>query len=169
MKTVGLITEYNPFHNGHAWHMQEAKRLSGADFCIVVMSGNFVQRGAPAILDKYARTKMALSCGADLVLELPVPYALGSAEYFASGAVALLDGLGTVDALCFGSECGDLSILSEAAGILVKEPEGFSALLKKRLKSRQDVSSRPCGSPERISEQTGRNTLLRYGTLRRTK
>lgn len=135
MKTVGLITEYNPFHNGHAWHMQEAKRLSGADFCIVVMSGNFVQRGAPAILDKYARTKMALSCGADLVLELPVPYALGSAEYFASGAVALLDGLGTVDALCFGSECGDISILSETAGILVKEPEGFSALLKERLKS----------------------------------
>ena len=135
MKTVGLITEYNPFHNGHAWHMQEAKRLSGADFCIVVMSGNFVQRGAPAILDKYARAEMALSCGADLALELPVSYALGSAEYFASGAVSLLDGLGIVDTLCFGSECGDISALSKAAGILAEEPEGYTVRLKEKLRS----------------------------------
>lgn len=135
MRTVGLITEYNPFHNGHAWHMQEAKRLSGADFCIVVMSGNFVQRGAPAILNKYARAEMALSCGADLVLELPLPYALGSAEYFAAGGVSLLDGLGVVDALCFGSECGDISALSKAAGILAEEPEEYAVRLREKLKS----------------------------------
>lgn len=134
MKTIGLITEYNPFHNGHAWHMQEAKRLSGADFCVVVMSGNFVQRGAPAILDKYARAEMALACGADLVLELPSAYALGSAEYFASGAVSLLDGLGVVDSLCFGSECGDISALAGAAQILAEEPEAYVSLLKKKLK-----------------------------------
>lgn len=135
MKTVGLITEYNPFHNGHAWHIREAKRLSGADFCVVVMSGNFVQRGAPAILDKYARTQMALACGADLVLELPVAYALGSAEYFASGAVSLLDGLGVVDALCFGSECGELFPLSLAAAVLGEEPEEYVQLLRQKLKS----------------------------------
>lgn len=135
MRTVGLIAEYNPFHNGHAWHMQEAKRISGADFCIVVMSGNFVQRGAPALLDKYARTEMALSCGADLVLELPVPYALGSAEYFASGAVSLLDALGVVDTLCFGSECGDLSFLQKTAEILTEEPKEYLSYLKENLKA----------------------------------
>ena len=135
MRTVGLIAEYNPFHNGHAWHMQEAKRISGADFCIVVMSGNFVQRGAPALLDKYARTEMALSCGADLVLELPVPYALGSAEYFASGAVSLLDSLGVVDTLCFGSECGDLSFLQKTAEILTEEPKEYLSYLKENLKA----------------------------------
>lgn len=135
MRTVGLIAEYNPFHNGHAWHMQEAKRISDADFCIVVMSGNFVQRGAPAILDKYARAKMALACGADLALELPVSWALGSAEYFASGAVSLLESLGVVDSLCFGSECGELTPLYETAQILNSEPEGYRLLLKKNLKA----------------------------------
>lgn len=135
MRTVGLIAEYNPFHNGHAWHMQEAKRISGADFCIVVMSGNFVQRGAPALLDKYARTEMALSCGADLVLELPIPYALGSAEYFASGAVSLLASLGVVDTLCFGSECGDLSFLQKTAEILTEEPKEYLSYLKENLKA----------------------------------
>ena len=135
MKTVGVIAEYNPFHNGHAWHMQEAKRISGADFCVVVMSGNFVQRGAPAILDKYARTQMALACGADLVLELPVSWALGSAEYFASGAVSLLNSLDSVDFLCFGSECGKLAPLHETAQILNSEPDEYRLFLKKNLKA----------------------------------
>lgn len=165
MKTVGLITEYNPFHNGHAWHMQEAKRLSGADFCIVVMSGNFVQRGAPAVLDKYARTEMALSCGADLVLELPVPYALGSAEYFASGAVSLLDGLGVVDALCFGSECGDISLLSEAADILIREPEGFSLFLKEKLKSGKTFPLARAEALQAYSESHGEEFSFQAGIL----
>ncbi|MBQ9135949.1 MAG: nucleotidyltransferase family protein, partial [Lachnospiraceae bacterium] len=107
MKTVGIIAEYNPFHNGHLYQLEKAKELSGADFAVIVMSGNFVQRGTPALIDKYARTKMALCNGADLILELPVCYATASAEYFAKGAVSLLSALG-VDALCFGSECGDV-------------------------------------------------------------
>ena len=91
MKTVGIIAEYNPFHNGHAYQIAKAKEMTGADYCVVVMSGDFVQRGTPAVMDKYLRAEAALLHGADLVLELPVYYALGSAEYFASGAVALLD------------------------------------------------------------------------------
>ncbi|HKL99020.1 MAG TPA: nucleotidyltransferase family protein, partial [Mobilitalea sp.] len=85
MKVAGIITEYNPFHNGHKLHIDETRRVTGADYVIAVMSGNFVQRGAPAILDKYSRAKMALNNGVDIVLELPVCYATGSAEYFALG------------------------------------------------------------------------------------
>ncbi|MBO5165443.1 MAG: nucleotidyltransferase [Lachnospiraceae bacterium] len=132
MKTVGIIAEYNPFHNGHFYQLQKAKELSGADFAVVVMSGNFVQRGTPALIDKYARTKMALCNGADLVLELPVCYATASAEYFAKGAVSLLSALG-VDALCFGSECGDVSVLQTIAQILSDEPDAFKAALEKNL------------------------------------
>lgn len=104
MKVVGIIAEYNPFHSGHAYHLKEAKKQTGADFAVVVMSPDFVQRGEPALSDKYARTKMALLNGADLVLELPVCYAAGSAEYFAQGAVSMLDKLGVVDVLSFGCE-----------------------------------------------------------------
>ena len=135
MKTVGIIAEYNPFHNGHAYHIAAAKEMTGADYCIVVMSGDFVQRGAPAIIDKYARTQAALENGADLVLELPVCYATSSAEYFASGAVALLDKLGVTDTLCFGSECGDIRVLSELADALLNETEEFKRILKQRMKT----------------------------------
>ncbi len=134
MKTVGIIAEYNPFHNGHAYQIAKAKELSGADYCVVIMSGDFTQRGEPAIIDKYVRTKMALSHGADLVIELPVCFATGSAEYFAYGAVSILNALG-VDALCFGSECGDAGILKKAAKILTEEPAVFKELLQKNLKS----------------------------------
>lgn len=134
MKTVGIVAEYNPFHNGHKFHIQDAKKLTGADYCIVVMSGNFVQRGTPAMIDKYARTKMALLNGADLVIELPVYYAVSSAENFAAGAVSLLDRLGVVNSICFGSECGDISVLSEFAGILSEESSEFSEVLRKNLK-----------------------------------
>ena len=109
MKTVGLITEYNPFHEGHRYHIEQAKKISGADTAVVVMSGDFVQRGEPAITDKYTRAHMALSCGADLVVELPALYATASAEGFALGAAGILHFLG-VDALCFGSECNDINI-----------------------------------------------------------
>ncbi len=135
MKVVGLITEYNPFHNGHLYHMEQARAITGADYCIAVMSGNYVQRGEPACMDKYLRAQIALLSGADLVLELPVPFATGSAEYFASGAVSLLDKLGVVDSLCFGSESGDLPLLSYVASILADEPEEFSASLKGFLKN----------------------------------
>lgn len=134
MKTVGIIAEYNPFHNGHAYQIAAAKRMTGADYCIVVMSGDFVQRGAPAFMDKYARTQAVLANGADLVLELPVCYALGSAEYFAAGAVALLDKLGITDTLCFGSECGDVALLSEFAAKLSGEDDKFKQVLDRQLR-----------------------------------
>ncbi len=134
MKVVGLITEYNPFHNGHFYHIKEARKETGADYCVVVMSGNYVQRGAPAFLDKYTRTQMALACGADLVLELPVSFASSSAEYFSMGAVSLLNGIGVVDSLCFGSECGSISLLEEASKILETEPPLFKTKLNEALK-----------------------------------
>ena len=107
MKVTGIIAEYNPFHNGHAYHLKEARRRLESDYVIVVMSGNYVQRGAPTILDKYSRAQMALSCGADLVLELPSCFATASAEYFAYGGVSILNKLNVVDALCFGTETLD--------------------------------------------------------------
>ena len=134
-KIVGIVTEYNPFHNGHKYHVEEAKKLAGADYCIAVMSGNFVQRGTPAIIDKYSRTKMALQNGVDLVLELPVSYATGSAEYFAFGAISLLDKLGIVDSICFGSECGDITLLKKVAEILTNASETFDRQLKSFLKA----------------------------------
>ncbi len=134
MNVVGVIAEYNPFHNGHKYQLEQIKELTHADYCIVVMSGDFVQRGAPALIDKYSRTKMALQNGADLVLELPVYYATGSAEYFAAGAIALLDRLGVVNRLCFGSECGNISVLSSIAGVLAEESETFSDTLRRNLR-----------------------------------
>jgi predicted nucleotidyltransferase len=135
MKTVGLITEYNPFHNGHRYHIEEAKKLTGADHVVVIMSGNYVQRGAPAILDKYSRAEIALKNGADLVLELPVCYATASAEFFALGAIATLDKLNIVDMICFGSESGDINALTEVAKILENEPPELSELISTYVKS----------------------------------
>ncbi|MBQ9141390.1 MAG: nucleotidyltransferase [Lachnospiraceae bacterium] len=135
MKVCGIVAEYNPLHNGHLYHLQEAKRISGADYIIVVMGGNFMQRGTPAIMDKFERTRAALSCGADLVLELPSYYATGSAEYFATGAVSLLTKLGVVDTLCFGSECGDVEILKQIAHIIVEETESYQSCLQSYLRS----------------------------------
>lgn len=134
MQVNGIIAEYNPFHNGHRYHLEESLRRTGADFTIVAMSGNFVQRGAPALADKHMRTEAALHCGADLVLELPALYAASSAEYFAQGAVALLDRLGVVTHLCFGSECGDTGLLCQAALILKEESPEYQSALKGFLK-----------------------------------
>lgn len=134
MKIVGLITEYNPFHNGHLYHIERAKSITGADTVIVVMSGNYVQRGAPAIMPKHLRAEVALKAGVGLVLELPVCYAVGSAEYFAAGALSLLEQLGCIDSICFGSECGDYELLSRIARILADEPEEFKLLLQDALK-----------------------------------
>lgn len=131
MQVNGIIAEYNPFHNGHKYQMEEARRRTSASYTVIAMSGNFVQRGAPALVDKHSRAEMALRCGADLVLELPTLYACSSAEYFASGAVALLDRLGVVTHLCFGSECGDVTVLSRIAEILADEPAEYSSALKR--------------------------------------
>lgn len=133
MKTVGIIAEYNPLHNGHQYQIREARRTLGADFVVVAMSGDFVQRGEPAIYDKYTRTRMALNAGADLVLEIPSCFATGSAEDFASCGVALLSRLGVADVLCFGSECGEVEPLMHAAEILAKEPDEYKEILKQAL------------------------------------
>lgn len=133
MKILGIVAEYNPFHNGHLYHLRTAKALTDADCVVAVMSGNFTQRGEPAVLDKWARTQMALLCGVDLVIELPVPYAMSSAEYFAYGAVKLLDSLAVTDAMCFGSESGDLDSLSQIASIILEEPQDYKATLKESL------------------------------------
>ena len=111
MKVAGIIAEFNPFHNGHKYLIDLCKKEYGADYVVVVMSGDYVQRGAPALVSKFSRAKMALLSGADLVLELPIYYCLGSAEYFAEGALSVLDGLGIINDLFFGSECADIEIL----------------------------------------------------------
>ncbi|MCI8517328.1 MAG: nucleotidyltransferase [Hungatella sp.] len=130
---VGVIAEYNPFHNGHAFHLSRSKSLTGADYTIAVMSGDFVQRGAPAIYDKYLRTRMALLNGADLVLELPPAFAVSSAEDFAACGVSLLDRLGVVSHLCFGSECGQIKPLAEMASLLLAEPPSLSQAIREQV------------------------------------
>ena len=125
MKTVGIISEYNPFHKGHAYHIRQAKEQTGADYAVVVMNGDFVQRGEPAITDKYARTEQALAGGADLVFELPARFGISSAGDFAFGGILALESLGFIDSVCFGSEAGHLSPLMEAAGVLAEEPPSF--------------------------------------------
>lgn len=152
MKITGIIAEYNPFHNGHEYHLQQTRERLGSDYIIVVMSGNYVQRGAPTIIDKYSRCEMALKAGADLVLELPTCFATASAEYFAYGGVAILDKLNIVDDLCFGTESldsvdVDASVegaraaaqditgqFGKIADLLVDEPEEFKDVLRQGLK-----------------------------------
>lgn len=134
MKIAAVIAEYNPLHNGHSYQLQSMRQELGADYIIVVMSGDFMQRGIPAIMDKYARCRMALENGADIVFELPVYFSLGSAEYFAAGAVSLLDKLGVVDFLHFGSECGNIDALTSCAAILTNESDTYKYALNKALK-----------------------------------
>ena len=134
MKVVGIIAEYNPFHNGHKYQIEELKKQTGADYCIIAMSGNFLQRGTPAICNKYERTRMALSCGADLVLEIPNLWATASAELFAKGGVTLLAKTGVVTHLGFGAETDDLELLKKISSILKEEPENYSLALRKSLR-----------------------------------
>lgn len=134
MNITGIITEYNPFHNGHLYHLTEAKKSTNADGVICIMSGNFVQRGGPAIIDKWQRTKMALENGVDLIIELPTYYAVSSAEFFAKGSVSILNSLGIVNNIFFGSECGNTDSLTKIAETLVNEDEIFKTLLKNFIK-----------------------------------
>jgi len=119
MRVCGIVAEYNPFHNGHKYLIDKIREI-GFDYIVAVMSGNYVQRGEPAILDKRLRTKQALANGVDLVVELPLPFAVSSAEKFALGSVCILDSLGVVDSLCFGSECGNTDILKKISEVDVK-------------------------------------------------
>ena len=131
---VGIVTEFNPLHNGHIIHINETRERLDNKKIIAVMSGNFVQRGEPAVVDKFKRTKMALMAGVDVVIELPAVFCLGGADYFARGAVGLLEATGIVTDISFGTECGDIGVIFTAASILADEPESF------RMKLRQGLS-----------------------------
>ncbi|WP_346895756.1 nucleotidyltransferase [Clostridium sp. UBA7503] len=133
MKISGIIVEYNPLHNGHLFHINKTKELTNSDLIIAVMSGNFNQRGIPSIVDKWKKTSMALNNGVDIVLELPAIYSLSSAEFFSYGSISLLNSLGIVDSICFGSESGDIDFLKEISDLLVEEPPLFKSLLKEEL------------------------------------
>ena len=135
MNILGIIVEYNPFHNGHLYHINESKKISKADKCIAIMSGNYMQRGMPALCDKHLRTEMALKHGVDMVIELPVHYASSSAEYFASASINILNSTGIVNSLCFGTEIGELENIYECANVLLSEPDIFKKSLKNFLTS----------------------------------
>ncbi len=156
MKTMAIVCEYNPFHNGHAYQISQHRTEYGVDCVIAVMSGNFVQRGAPAVCDKWTRAEMALLGGCDLVLELPTVFATQSAERFAFGAVQLIDRLGSVNYLSFGSECGDISLLEKAAYTLLKPDfnEQVSDILKSGI-------SYPAAREQAMSDLLGKE----YGAL----
>ncbi len=133
MKTAAIICEYNPFHQGHAYHITRTKELCGADFVIAIMSPNFVQRGDVALFSKELRAKAAIASGADLVLELPAIFAMQSAEFFAKHGVSIAEATGLVDFLSFGTECDILDTICKIARLLCDEPPEFSSLLKARL------------------------------------
>lgn len=135
MNAVGIIAEYNPCHNGHLYHINKSKSDTGADCAVVIMSGNFMQRGTPAVMDKYTRAGCAVLSGADLVIELPVIYSTGSAELFARGAVNILNGLGSISHISFGSECSSIDKLREIAVCLADEPEEYKKSLRKYISS----------------------------------
>ena len=130
MKVTAVIAEYNPIHSGHIKHLEAARKDTDADFIISVMSGDYVQRGCPAVISKYERTKAALMAGADLVLELPLPYSTGSLEYFARGAVSLIQKTGIAGCISFGSECGDISLLKESAYLTHISGDGHNDRLR---------------------------------------
>ena len=134
MRAVGLVTEYNPFHNGHLHHLRQSLRITGAEASVAVMSGHFLQRGEPALVDKWVRTEMALAAGVDLVFELPFAFACNSAPHFAMGAVQSLNALGVLDSLCFGSEAGDLAQLDKVASVLVERQDELARLTAARLR-----------------------------------
>ncbi|WP_094605503.1 tRNA(Met) cytidine acetate ligase [Sporomusa silvacetica DSM 10669] len=139
MNVVGMIVEYNPFHNGHLWHLNEAKRISGAQFAIGIMSGNFLQRGEPAIADKWSRAAMAVQAGADLIIELPTVFSVRSAQYFAAGGIQLLSRLGVVSHVCFGTETPDLSLLASVANCLNKQ--GVIDRMRQQMKTGQTYAA----------------------------
>ena len=130
---TGIITEYNPFHNGHKYHLEQAKKDTSANSIVCVMSGNFMQRGIPALIDKWKRAEIAVKNGVDLVLELPLVYSVSSAEHFAFGSVSLLNRLNIIDNLYFGSESGNVNILKDISEILIKEPDEYRLSLKNNL------------------------------------
>jgi predicted nucleotidyltransferase len=134
MTVSGIIAEYNPFHNGHRYQLQEVKKKTRADFVVIAMSGDFLQRGVPAVLDKYARAQMALDAGADLVLEIPARWASASAEYFAAGGVSLLAKTGVVQTICYGCEDVAPDLVQALSSVMIEESGSFSEIVRARMK-----------------------------------
>lgn len=134
MKVLGIVGEYNPFHNGHAYHLEKSKKLANADAVVCIITGSFVQRGNTSLVDKWTKAEMALLNGADLVIELPTVYSISSAENFAEGSMKLLNSLGVVDTFSFGSECGDIATLDNIANVLYEEPTEYVTMLNRELK-----------------------------------
>ena len=134
-KVLGIVAEYNPFHNGHLYHIEKAKSTSNSDFVVAIISGNFTQRGDTSIINKWEKAKIALNNGADLVIELPTIYSISSAENFAFGAIEILNELGFIDYVSFGMESDELSILNNIANVLYDEPKDYQNLLKTELKN----------------------------------
>ena len=132
-KVLGIIAEYNPFHNGHLYHLDTSKKITGCNYTVAIISGNFAQRGSTSVIDKWSKTKMALQNGVDLVIELPVLYSISSSENFADGAIKILNSLGIIDYLSFGSETPDITILNSIADILCNEPKDYKKLLTTEL------------------------------------
>lgn len=170
---TGIITEYNPFHKGHEYHLQKAKYDTSADGIVCVMSGNFMQRGIPAIIDKWKRAEMAVKNGVDLVLELPLVYSISSAEHFAFGSVSLLNSLGIVNYLYFGSEAGNIDVLKNIAETLVYEPLQYKNSLKDNLKlglpfhlSRANALSDYLNSDQVLNVLSNSNNILGIEYLR---
>ncbi len=166
MRICAIIAEYNPFHAGHAYHIQKTREISECDHVVCLMSGDFVQRGEPAIFDKWHRAQAAVRCGADLVLELPAIYALRSAEGFACGAVRILQNLG-IDVLSFGSETDDIHQLKTLSDILINEPSRYKEQLKTYLDqgisypaSRSMAMQEYLCNPEVSILMTGSNAIL---------
>ena len=132
-EVLGIVAEYNPFHNGHLYHIRKAKEKSGAKYVVCVMSGNFVQRGNTSIVDKWTKAKMALANEVDLIIELPTIYSVSSAESFAQGAIKILHNLGIVDTISFGTETDDFAALNNISKIIAEEPKEYVNILKEEL------------------------------------
>ena len=153
---LGIIAEYNPFHNGHLYHLKESKQKCSANYSVAIISGNFTQRGDTSIVNKFEKAKMAIENGVDMVIELPTLYSVSSAENFASGAIKILNELNFVTHVSFGSESGDINQLNKIANILLDEPEEYSSLLKEKLK---EGSSFPVSRQEALTEYLNNNAI----------
>jgi len=132
-RVLGIIAEYNPFHNGHLYQIEEAKKQTGAEYVVAIISGNFAQRGNTSLVNKWVKTEMALRNGVDIVIELPTVYSISSAENFAEGAIKILDSLKIVDTLCFGTETADFAALNNIANVLYNEPKEYVSILNHEL------------------------------------
>lgn len=175
MKTVGIIAEYNPFHNGHKYQIEKAKEITGADTVIVIMSGSFTQQGNIAVVNKFKRAQMAIESGADLVIELPTIFATSSAELFAYGAVHILDKLNTVDYLVFGTECDNIDTLNSIVDKLTSNKDTIDKNIKNEIKngisyaSARDITLKDILTENEYTEFSKPNNILAIEYLKSLK